>query len=54
MLSTFYFLIVALRKRLEFTVVGDYINMMKTTFSGLIINKLFSKYKFTSNLREAF
>ena len=36
------------------TVVGDYINTMKTTLIVLIVHKLFSNLKFTKNRREAF
>ena len=35
-----------------YTVVGDYTNTIKTKF--LIVNKLYSKYKFTRNQRTAF
>ena len=39
---------------MKYSAVGDYINTMKTTFLVLIFNKLFSKYKITSNQKEAF
>ena len=40
-----------------YTEVGNYINTMKTIFFiilVLIVNKLLTKYKFTSNQREDF